>query len=82
MIVPRIHRDRRGFFSEAYNRAGSGAGRKTGIRPGQSFVVPGARRGAELHFRFPRSRRTNMYVIVAWKLLTSITFSSGRKLDL
>ena len=23
MIVPRIHRDRRGFFSEAYNRAGS-----------------------------------------------------------
>ncbi len=53
MLVPRIHRDRRGFFSEAYNRAGSGAGRKTGIRPGQSFVVPGARRGAELHFQIP-----------------------------
>jgi len=53
MIVPRIHRDRRGFFSVAYNRAGSEVlGAKLEfVQDNHSLSLE--RRGAGLHFQIP-----------------------------
>jgi dTDP-4-dehydrorhamnose 3,5-epimerase len=74
MIVPRIHRDRRGLFSETYNK-----GRLEVLRAKLEFVQDNhslsVERGVVVNVQIPPSSRTDMYVILGSRLLTSITFA-------
>jgi len=67
MIVPRIHRDRRGFFSVAYNRAGSEVlGAKLEfVQDNHSLSLE--RRGAGLHFQIPPFAQDKRVRYREWK---------------
>jgi dTDP-4-dehydrorhamnose 3,5-epimerase-like enzyme len=73
MIVPRTHRDRRGFFSETYNKGLDVLGAKLGfVQDNHSLSV---KRGLVVHFQIPPFAQDRQVRYPGSRLLTSITFA-------